>query len=569
MTANERTYEVDRILTRELCLKYPDNTPPSANLAVLTDGRGGTYYGAINLSPGAQTTAFNEIYLTDTKSTVYANLSYNVLKFKQGPGMYVSKLDNNTLIFQTTSAIPSSYYRISTPTGIAYADSVSSYLTVIPDYGAYTSIKNNNLHVGAYPAFTRIDILNPNGTSTIHASTNQSTLNISPGFGVNLNLINSNTLQIASAFDSYALNQIKVSTQTINFTNNFNSVSFAPVGNLAIYTNPQSPSTIRFESLSFSNISTTQGNIYPNSLTNSFKLLEGAGISYELIDSNSIRIHLSTTAFTSFNVYSTVSTYNTDVSNFPYTRISASGNADAALGLAGVEPIQVIANTQPNPSVFYVGLNYPYLFSGIVSSISTTNIHCPNIDISTLTILDSLAFSSNPITGTLLTVNQLSTSYSQTTVAAISTIAATKTSLPLMQFDYSANTVSINPTPGTNISTLSLVVSGIILANSYATYSDSSLKNFKSEFEFREQDLEILKPWKFTWKATDAEDMGFAAEDVEKVAPYAVKIGANGLRMVDYGRLSVVSMAALRETNRRLIAVESTLAAYSTKFAEI
>jgi len=567
MTANKRTYEVDRILTRELFLKYPDNTPPAANLAVLTDGRGGTYYGPINPSSGLATTGFSEIYLPDTKSTVYADLSYNILNFKQGPGMYVSKLDRNTLIFQTTSAIPSSYYRISTPTGIAYADNISSYLTVVPDYGAYAKIQNNNLHIGAYPAFTTLDIQNPGGTSTIQASTNISTLNIRPGFGINLSRLNSNTLEIASDFGSYALNQIKVSTQTINFTDNFNSIKFEPVGNLEIHTHPLSTSTIQFESHSFASISTSKTTIYPDPSTNSFKLLEGPGISFSTSGAHEMYINVSTSAFSQFNVYSTVMDYNTEISSFSYIPLIAGNSPTTSLSLAGVEPIQVKANTDPSTNVFYVGLNYPYLFSGIVSSISTTNLHCPNIDIATLTILDSLAFSSNPNTGTLLTVNNISTSLIQAGVAACSTIAASPQSPPLVTFNFASNQMTINSPETASSSSLSLVVHGVILANQYATYSDSSLKNFTSEFKISQADMEILKPWKFTWKATNSEDIGFAAEDVEKVAPYAVKIGPTGLRMVDYGRLSVVSMAALRETNMRLQAVESTCAALLTKFA--
>jgi hypothetical protein len=563
MTANKRTYEVDRILTRELCLKYPDNTPPLANLAVLTDGRGGTYYGAINLSTNATARSFNEIYLPDTKSTVYADLSYNILNFKTGPGMYVSKLDRNTLIFQTTSPIPSSYYRISTPTGTAYADNISSYLTVIPEYGAYASIKNNNLHIGAYPSFTAINILNPDGTSTINASTNISTLQLTPGFGVKLNLLNSNTLQIASNFESYALNQIQLPAQTINFTNNFNSVKFEPRGNLTINTNPLSSSTVLFESQSFAYISTATGNIYPDSTNYSLNMLAGPGISLQKGGTNEIYINLSTSAFTAFNIYSTATAYNTDLSNFPYTSLNTTAGGTTAIGLAGVNPIQVQANTNPSTSQFYVGLNYPFLFSGIVSSISTTKLYCPNINISTLTILDSLAFSSSSDRSTMLTVNNVSTSFINATISAFSTIAASPSSVPLVQFDYTYNRVSI--AAGVSTTNLSLVVSGIILADNHLTFSDSSLKNFTGEFKFTQADLEILKPWKFTWKATNSEDMGFAAEDVEKVAPYAVKYGPTGLRMVDYARLSVVSMAALRETNKRLVAVESTVASLLTK----
>jgi len=567
MTANKRTYEVDRLLTRELCLKYPDNTPPRANLAVLTDGRGGTYYGPLNPS-SAVTTGFNEIYLPETKSTIYADLSFNILNFRQGTGMYISKIDHNTIIFQTTAVTPSTYSNVSTPNGIANSDNIAATLTVVPDYGSYVGVKNNNLHIGSYPAFTAIDVDTRVGTSSIYASTILSTLHISPGFGINLQVLNSNTLEIASNFSSYALNQLQLPNQTLDFTKQFNSVKLEALGNLAIRSNPAHPSTVQFETHSFASVSTSRGNIYPDT-NNSFRLLEGAGIIFNKFDTNALSINISSNAFARFIIYSTVTAFDTNISNYPRTAWSATSvNSDTSIALTGVAPIRVLPASD-STNLVYVGLDYPALFSGIVSSISTTNIHCPNIDISTLTILDSLALSSHPTKGTFLTVNSISTTYSQTSLATISTLAATTLSAPLIEFDYTNSKVTINPPPSASINTLSLVVHGVILADQYATYSDSSLKNFKSEFEFSQADLEILKPWKFTWKATNVEDMGFAAEDVEKVAPYAVKIGPNGLRMVDYGRLSVVSMAALRETNARLVSVESTLASIVTKLITV
>jgi len=104
-----------------------------------------------------------------------------------------------------------------------------------------------------------------------------------------------------------------------------------------------------------------------------------------------------------------------------------------------------------------------------------------------------------------------------------------------------------------------LQVGGAILAQNFVSFSDSSLKNFKNQYEINQSDLESLKPWNFTWKADDVEDVGFAAEDVERILPSAVKRTSTGLRMVDYSRLSIISLAALRDTNNRLKSIESTL----------
>jgi hypothetical protein len=196
------------------------------------------------------------------------------------------------------------------------------------------------------------------------------------------------------------------------------------------------------------------------------------------------------------------------------------------------------------------------------STLSTTSIHCPQIDADIFSVKGSIVLSSEPSIPSLLTITRIQSQTSILNTATISTVNIstvnrTSTTAPLMGFDYTNNRVGVNV--GSRLPQATLEVNGIMLAQTFATYSDSSLKNFTSEFEISRTDLEILKPWKFTWKSDNSEDIGFAAEDVEKVAPYAVKMGPNGLRMVDYGRLSVVSLAALRQTNLRLEAVESTL----------
>lgn len=132
-----------------------------------------------------------------------------------------------------------------------------------------------------------------------------------------------------------------------------------------------------------------------------------------------------------------------------------------------------------------------------------------------------------------------------------------------MVFNYISSQVGINL--GAVLPQATLQVGGTILAQNFATYSDSSLKNFKNQYTLGKEDLEILKPWNFTWKNNEKDDVGFAAEDVEKILPSAVIRGQNGLLMVDYGRLSIVSLAALRDTNNRLNSIESTLCSLQSR----
>jgi hypothetical protein len=171
-------------------------------------------------------------------------------------------------------------------------------------------------------------------------------------------------------------------------------------------------------------------------------------------------------------------------------------------------------------------------------------------------VLGSLIVGTTGINETpILISNELSSFYLETATLFTSTIGTATNQL--MQFDY------VNSQIGINLQNISpqatLHVGGTVLAQSFASYSDSSLKNFISEYTIEANDLTALKPWNFKWLVDNQVDVGFAAEDVEKILPTAVKKTVDGLKMVDYGRLSVISIAALRETNNRLQVVESTL----------
>jgi len=139
----------------------------------------------------------------------------------------------------------------------------------------------------------------------------------------------------------------------------------------------------------------------------------------------------------------------------------------------------------------------------------------------------------------------------------LSTIAGSQYAVPLVSMDYLNNRLGINMSGSRPDVTLD--VQGIVLAQTYATYSDPSLKEFIEPITVTEHDLEILRPWRFRWLADQTEDIGISAAAVERIVPAAVKTGTSGLKMVDYGRLSVISLAALIDTNKRVTALESTV----------
>ena len=179
MSGNNRTFEVDKILIRSLYLKNPDNTTPSPNLAVLTDGTGGTYLRSVYNA--ANPAGYNAVYLTDSNVSTVANLAYNTLKLKEGPGVALLKDRDDNIVIKSVSIIPSSFSFISTPTGIVYSERVMGTLSLVPDYGTTMSVIDNILHIGGYPSFGAIYV---STTSSILASPQISSFSLIPDFGI-------------------------------------------------------------------------------------------------------------------------------------------------------------------------------------------------------------------------------------------------------------------------------------------------------------------------------------------------------------------------------------------------
>jgi hypothetical protein len=291
-------------------------------------------------------------------------------------------------------------------------------------------------------------------------------------------------------------------------------------------------------------------------------------------------------AFSYLQIYSTASYMGQELSTFELTQtINSAPQGQSNLGFVPVSPVSM--QTDVANKLVYIGLDISTLFrttneaiddltfvvsslnyepqnnSITLSSINLNTASTQTMDISSITVLGSLLVgTTGPNETPILITTGLSTLYLETATLFTSTIGTATNQL--MQFDY------VNSQIGINLQNIApqatLHVDGTVLAQSFASYSDSSLKKFISEYTINTNDLSALKPWNFNWLADNLADVGFAAEDVEKVLPSAVKKTVDGLKMVDYGRLSVVSIAALRETNNRLQAVESTLTSLLARF---
>lgn len=743
MTANKRTFEVDKFLTRQLLLRFPDNTAPSANQAILTDGIGGVYFSRL-ASTISSNTAFNRVNLSDSTESIVADLSYNILTFKEGPGVRIRKTGQYGLIFESALLVPSTFTSVLTPSGsTVIATSPSTVLEIATNYGVSATVSSNKLLLGGIPAFSQISP--PAPQAPVVASATQSTLKISTGFGIYVSTINANTIQIGTNLSTYALNEVDVpNNSTFIFSSTFNKLAYVPGGNLQIV--KTSPSSILFQTNSYSRISTPAGILYASSSsellnissgygirysinstalqiatslpssfsyistargtistpysTNTLTLNQGYGIDYQVSD-QSLTIKLASTfasaidtgtcstvatadskfkirntadgsilfstattgelyfQATDFNrinildstnhVLQSIFSYNTADPNpvinkvfqfkgSPGTSITAVDNtitiesfssvqvtgpayafaiintisscqtkgqsyfdiignsskqilanpvASAVLNMVPVSPLYNLVSTYTNvltgvsTTLLYTGLDTSsllyttsYDISTIkstliyienhavsdylsINTLSTANLNTQAINASSYSVLGSVVLSSSPTSPSFLSVYNISTAAGSAQSWRISTINDVPPSTPLAVLNYSTNSIGINI--GSNQPQANLEVNGLVLAQIYATYSDSSLKNFKAPLKITEEDLKVMQPWNFLWKQDGAPDIGFAAEDVEKIVPTAVRRAANGLRVVDYGKLSAVAIAALRDTNQRLTAVESTL----------
>lgn len=659
MSQPKQIIQAYRIITSDLHLKNLDGTNPAPNLAIFTDGAGGTYKS--NLGGAISRPGFNEISITNSRSTIVADLSRNILSFTAGPGISIIKdnVNQNNLIFE--SGVTSTLTGVLTPSGEIYADSPSANLHILPDYGIKLRVSTNSLYIGSAPSFNSLKI----PSATINATENVSTINIQNGPGIVLSSINSNTLLIDTN-PPQTLNQISLSnSSTIRFTEPYNNLNIATTGSLTV--SQTDTSTLTFSSNAFNRISTNTGvisnistltilpstgittSIVNNSLiigtnlpqsitsistssglisnystiniingqgiicssnenslliktdkpyfsqitaantstinassTNNLNLLAGPSIVYSTIGSS---LQIDTVDFNRVNVNNQQSLYssqgnkslnlstsgdikiNADISSntltfsvtpnnsYFYTNINISDSSDP--NKSGT----ISANSQNNtinlvskaPLTLSTSLNSVYLGIDSVSLLSSTSNNISSLQgaISSLTNngnLQSLSINGTPVITNNRILNgpnkiDISANYIEANLLNISSIGI-RSKPPLVSFDFNKGF---------------MYTKGTIVAENFATFSDSSLKKFTSPFKVSNEDLISLQPWNFDWLADGKHDIGFAAEDVEKIAPELVRINNNGLRMVDYGRLSVVAISGLRTMNEKILKLESDI----------
>lgn len=468
-----------------------------------------------------------------------ASTQSNTLNFSPGYGLTYSTLNNNSSI-QINTSLPSSFSFISTSRGVISAYNSTNILTLSTGYGIDYAINDQTLQIKLASTFVS-QISTETGVVT---ATNNSIMNLRQGKSIVYSTSSDNALYI----NSKDYNRIDI----VDGSSGLITTSLFATLNLKTFQLVPGPGL------------TIVGNTNNNRIT--------------ITPISSVLVSSPQYAFSFVQVYSTASFLGENLSLFQNTQtINSAPNASAIVGISPVFPLQMQADT--NNNIIYMGMDVSSLLfstntfistaSNIflaynmnasalrlnTSSINTSTLNATAITVSSLSVGNSVVIGSTSTLSSLVIASQISSLYIESQVLCPSTIGNLQISSPLMTFNYISTKVGIN----VSSPQATLHVGGTILAQNFATYSDSSLKSFKTQFSITQDDLETLKPWNFTWKSNEVDDVGFAAEDVEKVFPSAVKTGENGLKMVDYGRLSIVSLAALRDTQKRLNSLESTM----------
>jgi len=102
---------------------------------------------------------------------------------------------------------------------------------------------------------------------------------------------------------------------------------------------------------------------------------------------------------------------------------------------------------------------------------------------------------------------------------------------------------------------------GTVKAHSFVTYSDESLK---TNFKALDNPLEMVKKLNglnYTWKSDGSKDIGFIAQEVEKVVPEVVYSngGEAGSYGMDYSSLTALLTEAIKQQDGEITALKATL----------
>ena len=99
-----------------------------------------------------------------------------------------------------------------------------------------------------------------------------------------------------------------------------------------------------------------------------------------------------------------------------------------------------------------------------------------------------------------------------------------------------------------------LIVSGSVTAKSFIYDSDITLKENIQVIPNALDKVMALEGVSFEWIADESDDsnLGFIAQDVERVLPEVVSTGSDGLKAVEYGNIVAVLVEAIKEQQKEI-----------------
>ena len=118
-------------------------------------------------------------------------------------------------------------------------------------------------------------------------------------------------------------------------------------------------------------------------------------------------------------------------------------------------------------------------------------------------------------------------------------------------------------------STNNLTVTGNITGNSFITSSDRRLKKNIRVIKDCISKVKKIRGVNFTWIKDGRKDFGVIAQDIEKVAPFAVHEKDDGYKTVDYSKLSTLFINAIKEQQQIIEDQQSEIDGLKEQFEDL
>ena len=191
-----------------------------------------------------------------------------------------------------------------------------------------------------------------------------------------------------------------------------------------------------------------------------------------------------------------------------------------------------------------------------------TTVNATTLNGTTVNVIGTLAAGSDVnITGTL---NASSTANITGVIEAGSDVNVTGT------LNANGNaTVGGTLATGDTTVTGTIVVSGIATADSHVSSSDRRLKKNIKVLKNCVDKVKKIRGVNFTWIADGRKDYGVIAQEIEKVAPFAVHMGEDGMRKVDYGKLAPLFIESIKEQQQVIEGQQSEIDGLKEQFEEL